>query len=696
MLKTSTMLSSKWLSLVLLLTTLAISQGFNTSCHFPDYLQRDFTSWKHKIQNQGKEELGFYHFRIMFDQEWMLAFVRAGPVFSTLPQRPYKRRCIQNKGDEKFIVSHQLQDSPDQDTRYCCLQFQRKSPYVVLLRESRNASDIWGEGLCDDSTELIANPWPMVPSDGEIQTIQNKIPAPLVGGYAFGVRLSDSRTVCDLSHSSPRMEIGCAPYNRFTLDFLPCPVPQLYMSPRAHLDILGEWDVESYHFLVLAEGGTSYLWCLRLPYNITGEPGYLFLDVRCDPEDPTSQNETDFLQLDFQRRAHTSLCHDLSPSCEQDVNSTDIVCRSREDVATQRCLQTCDACSHVMERHQNQSYCLFDDYFLGRWLTSGQDRPVSILNINSSDLAFDQSEGLSCWFFGNVTNTDSRYPLLYTTTNGCFPSFTCIEFKYLSYYVTQFRLTQTTVWPGGLAHVENPLDLCKDSSFIHPNSGRAPDFQNLVRYPESVSYSDTFVDCGMAGEDESSRYNFFHMLQNGVDQCQGEFQIDCDNPTVINVDQQIEGEVNKGDSPCRTLWPSDQYACYATFTNSDNDRVIILRGNLANSLDDVTYDVMCWVFPGDSPSLMYSLPWVDCHPDTLIKIKSRDITSQRLFGIQKQTSSPCALQTTATTSQTSTTVEFNLTTFQFSTEDGSTLGANSIRMPAVGILCVCNIIYIML
>ena len=270
----------------------------------------------------------------------------------------YRRRCVTSFSRHRYIVRHDAITVIDADTStgntsrynvtreqfggYACVEFIRRSPTVVQLRESTPTwtTTRFRETVCNGGggVTLTLDDWVLV--DYGRAFFLSAEPCPLADG-GFSIRMFDKlsrRGICDAFNEETRVESRCSSDEddrmHFRFRYWECVPEALGMDVDQPAYCLASWndgDTGLFAYTLLRHHRNQRTWCLRYPAvavgrqstSVSGQPrrsftAYLFRDAFCDRSRTNIATER-YLTMDF----IPSLAHVGSDGNESSTAGTD-------------------------------------------------------------------------------------------------------------------------------------------------------------------------------------------------------------------------------------------------------------------------------------------------------------------------------------------------------------------------------------
>jgi len=415
-------------TLVYLLLTLTAAAA---TCLFPDYLQsRDGERrWRsHLTSGDDGYVRCTWHDVSFFGDLWEDRVMSSDcPEAVTAPNdadvmlTSYRRRCVTSFNRHRFIVRHDAITVSDTVTStgntsrynvtrrqydgYACVEFVRRSPTVVQLRES---TPTWTttrflETACNGGgggITLTLDDWVLV--DYGRAFFLSAESCPFADG-GFSIRVFDKLSrqgICDAFNDETRVESRCSADEddriHFRFRYWECVPQDLGMDVDQPAYCLASWsdsDTGVFAYTLLRHHRDQRTWCLRYPAVAVGRQStsvsgqlrrsftaYLFRDAFCD-RSISSLATARYLMIDFM----PSLSHVDSDSnesssshrsdglldghllCRDDYEACEFwrqPCRYAGSAKMLACSRRCGICDD-----DRPAACQLPQYIRGRWIS---------------------------------------------------------------------------------------------------------------------------------------------------------------------------------------------------------------------------------------------------------------------------------------------------------------------------------------
>ncbi|ELT90078.1 hypothetical protein CAPTEDRAFT_218723 [Capitella teleta] len=614
MMPSSTMTST--LIFVALLTQISDTKA-GLECHFPNFMQSNAANgikrdWRSHLTEGGRTgkhwelALGFY-------ANNMRSSVLGGIGAKDKPY-PFTRLCLDEVSKGRFMVEHQDHGATNPDEYsssrlYLCMEFIHRSSDVVQIRESRKLV-FNNPKLCSDES-LEMSPWIVV---NKAQFFSSKVKCPLTGG--FNMKVFDklkNEDICSGYSGATRLESECMVNEgmlfRFRHDI--CIPAHLKMHEQQHVFCMANWEQGGYTFSVIRADKAEHVWCFRLPANTNGAfQTYLFRDGRCEM-DEIPQNTNRYLRIALIRnkpRTQDHLCVDDYEACSY-WNSP---CVHAGSMMQLTCARKCGICSDDTPRA-----CTLPSGLRGRWFEHYGN--------STHDVTFDNEhfniEGFSdfnCvqWYRRPYEGDVKSYKQMFVTTfeNGCYPRYTCAEFKKHSPSVIKFRLSQSEVWPWdgttGVTVNCDPFRYHDDDAPLY-SEYHSRHLKVLVSKLEKRVH----VQCGIPG----GYISFQVMYRNGTE-CRGEISEGANHRFHLT----LQG--------CEGMPKLQSFGCLDSTKHGYLSKQIIVSETL-----DAT-QLQCWMFPESPHGTFFLLPFEECNEGARERIADGQLQPLATFSFQPPTS----------------------------------------------------------
>jgi len=302
------------------------------TCSFPDYLQsRDGARrWRSHVTFTDGDRCVWRDVSFVGDVwETRVTSGHCPPhdTDSATLTSSYRRRCVKSLNRQRHIVRHRFVTgntsrydvNRQQQDGYSCVEFVRRGPTVVQLRESMPTwtTTRFLETACGDAVAgltLALDGWLLV--DYGPAFFQSDEQCPFVDG-GFSVRVFDKlfrRGVCDAFNDETRVESRCSADENdrihFRFRYRECVPEGLGMGVNQPAYCLASWtDDEAgvFAYTLLRHQYSQRTWCLRYPAAAVSRQSaqrrrpfsaFLFRDAFCD-HGRTSVATERYLLVDF-------------------------------------------------------------------------------------------------------------------------------------------------------------------------------------------------------------------------------------------------------------------------------------------------------------------------------------------------------------------------------------------------------------
>ena len=452
-------------------------------------------------------------------------------------------------------MTHEEQHKP---TRYVCMQFIHRSDNIVQIKVSRYSSRR-SLDLCDERGMALDH-WPIVQM---VQTPDQNIPCPFVGGYNVHMYFPNNTMVCGDMMLLLRIESECEKGEGILFDFRneECIPPGLPRVTRQRAFCVAHWTEGTQNFVILQhETVHKHIWCLRITDALGDMQGaYLMLNLVCDPNDPIQETHN-YYYFQMFKSIHSSTCADEIEECSDLTQFCTTMSMYRR-----HCAKTCGDCEYESEL----GLCTFQEHVRGNWIDSSQkgDKNVTIYDYS---LLIQDLGRFQCLEVQSEKHKE-RKVLLELFEDGCYPRYACLELEKISPSVMKYRLSNRLDWP--LPHLDDQKEhICHDRNF---KDSKDRTYRKELGPPKLLVNSNNIhsVKCGLP---DHLHYGVpFREKEAG---CGGCLYYNPNN----GGDRLVVQPVN-----CSTPSLPIEYLCLASFDLNDTWAVVTKREHEQN---------ICWVF----------------------------------------------------------------------------------------------------
>lgn len=535
-------------------------------------------------------------------------------LFDSTSCEQYTRSCVENMGQNRYLVKHVIASQGYSPSYYLCMQFILRSDNIMQIKSSQR-SDIPSNSLCSDDN-LVMDNWPLFSTS---LRSAKPIQCPFSGGYNMRIK-SNGRELCPDKMLSPRIESECETGDGIKFDFKhpACIHQNLKMKLIHRADCMATWTVKGYNFVILRPNSNRFqALCLRIKKPLNNiKHAYLFMDLVCDPGNTHGQPEetSNYLSIEFERKYIHSVCEDEFEGC-----SDDRFCRTE---MRENCRLSCGTCQPDVK------LCAFPEHLRRVWTLYGGSKSVRNVSITTYEIGFPDVGRFQCLF--NDVSSKHRSILLHTFENGCYPKFTCMETYFSSESVRQFRLSTRINWPMfPLAKVRNLA--CKMAMFR--KKIRIGEDMEYVKIPKITVVDSSYtksVNCKLSHEFRNHVNGLYFREGNKCDGC-----VYYDNKV-----QSQSFEIRPIQCPNTTGFI--EYICLASF-KFDNETTAVVTGTRVSYASKIT-QFLCWVFTGSgSMRKIVVFNAADCNDVKLKLALAEEFVPRSMFDVVEKPPKHCPL-----------------------------------------------------